>query len=472
MASHTRRAFLKAFSLSLTAVAAPLPLLFCERKNNDRRPNIVFLFSDDHSVPDLGCYGNPGIQTPNLDRMAEEGMRFDRAYVTSPQCSPSRAAILTGRVPHDVHASRLHAPVPPYDTNLIDLLKAQGYHTGAYRKVHQPHIQKDFDFYRGNDESLATFFRDRPEHKPFFLWFGSRDPHRGYKAGAFQPPHDPEEVTVPDFLPDTPEVRQDLAYYYDEIARFDKECGQILSLLEQHGLTGNTMVVMAGDNGMPFPRAKGTLYEPGIKVPLLIKWPGQIDAGRVSQELVSLTDLTATWLEAAGTQVPKNMHARSLMPVFRKSSKPHREYVYAERNWHDNWDPMRCVVSERYKLIQNYRPEAAYMPSLDLYNSPSYKVIQRQRTEGALSDPLTWYALESRPQVEFYDLREDPGEWENLAYHEEYREMVRKYQRILSEWMQETHDFLPPPRGSFPGGLNSVYNSIDPLTGRERNQQR
>jgi arylsulfatase A-like enzyme len=433
----------------------------CALQGTHSQPNIVFLFSDDHSVPDLGCYGNPTVQTPTLDRLAAEGIRFDRAYVSSPQCSPSRASVFTGRAAHDVHASRLHAAVPVEDANVVQLLKGAGYYTGAYRKVHQPNIQDEFDFYGGPEEPLSAFFENRPEERPFFLWFGSRDPHRAYGPGAFEPPHDPAAVTVPEFLPDTPEVRQDLAYYYDAIARFDRESGEILELLEGQGVSGTTMVVMAGDNGMPFPRAKATLYEPGIKVPLLVRWPGRTAPGQVSEELVSLMDLAATWLEAAGMDPPQVMRSRSLIPLLTGTGHSSRDYVFSERNWHDNWDPMRAVVGRRYKLIQNFRPEVPYRPSLDIVDSPSWTVLERLIDAGELQGNLRWYARPIRPRVELYDLDADPGEWRNLAADPEYRELVDRHQQALSDWIRETNDFLPPIKGAFPD--EPRYQGLDPL---------
>lgn len=467
MKKLSRRNFIQQMGAALAIPAGISLLKSCSEPPSSKQPNIVFLFSDDHSVPDLGCYGNPSIHTPNLDQMAAKGIRFDRGYVSSPQCSPSRAAILTGRAPHDVHASRLHSDVPQGDLNLIQLLNEQGYFTGAYRKVHQPTIQDDLDYYGGGDVPLTDFFDERPVDQPFYLWFGSTDPHRGYGPGAFEPAHDPDEVTVPEFLPDTPEVRQDLAYYYDEIARFDKECGEILSILDERGLSENTLVVMAGDNGMPFPRAKGTLYEPGINVPLLMKWPAVIEPGQISDALVSLVDLTATWLDAASIPIPEVMQSQSCLPLLTRESKTIREFIYSERNWHDNWDPMRCIVSDRYKLIQNYRPEIEYIPSLDLINSPSWASIQSLRSANTLPGNLTWYEQTTRPQVEFYDLQNDPGEWNNLAEDPDYADQIVEYQIRLSEWMQETHDFLPPPKGAFPGDLDSRLNrSINPLNGQ------
>lgn len=428
-------------------------------------PNIVFLFSDDQSSPDLGAYGNSAIQTPNLDRLADEGMLFRRGYVTTSQCSPSRASILTGRSPHVVGASRLHVDAQPIYESLIEKLNDRGYYTGAYRKVHQTEIQEQFDFYGDGDEAFSSFFDSVPEEEPFFLWFGTTDPHRGYNVDEYEYQHNPKDVIVPEYLPDTEEVRKDLANYYNEITRFDKESGEILNLLEERGLSENTMVVVSSDNGMPFPRAKATLYEAGVRVPLIVKWPGHVEFGS-TDELVSLVDLPATWLDAAGVEIPEDFGGKSLLSFFEDGETNHREYLFAERNWHDNWDPMRAVIGDRYKLIQNYRPEVEYIPSLDILNSPSYKEIQRLNDDGELSGNLSWYENSSRPQIEFYDLVNDPNEWNNLAEDAEYDSLINQYQQILSEWMNGTNDFLPAPKGSFPAGsnLNDMY---DPLNAEE-----
>ncbi len=424
-------------------------------------PNIVFLFSDDQTAADLGCYGNKAVRTPNLDKLAAEGVRFTRAYVASPQCSPSRGALLTGRVPHTTGSSRLHVDVLPEFPSVVEALKKQGYFTGAYRKVHQKGIEQQFDF--KGDKDLTTFFSQRPRNKPFFLWFGSTDPHRPYKPGAVNPPHDPKNVRVPGFLADTPGTRQDLAYYYDYITRFDQDCGQILALLEKQGLTGNTIIVVSSDNGMPFPRAKGTLYEAGVNVPLLIKWPGQVKAGRVATDIVSLMDLPVTWLEAAGAPLLPRMTGKSLVPYLKGGTQPLHEYVFTERNWHDNWEPGRAVISKKYKLIHNFRPEVAPMPTLDRLTSPAFQAIDSLHKMGGLAPRLKqWYFGAPRPVVELYDLEKDPGEWHNLAADPAYKQVVLDYQKILGDWMNQTHDFLPAPRNSFPGyHYNDAYEPLN-----------
>jgi uncharacterized sulfatase len=195
-----------------------------------------------------------------------------------------------------------------------------------------------------------------------------------------------------------------------------------------------------------------------------------VDAGRTTDALVSLLDLPITWLHAAGMAPPETVHGTPLQPLLTGEVDAVRDRIYAERNWHDNWDPMRCVVGERYKLIQNYRPEVGYQPALDLANSPTYAEIQRLADADELSDRQAQvYTAETRPQVELYDLEADPGEWDNLASDAAHADRVRDLQLTLSRWMDETHDFLPPPRTAFPGGPDSELNTtINPLNGVSR----
>jgi arylsulfatase A-like enzyme len=424
---------------------------------NGRLPNVVFLISDDHSYPDLGCNGNTVVQTPNLDRVAREGMRFTRCFVTSPQCSPNRSSILTGCAPHTTATSRLHTPLPDWEATFLEPLKERGYFVGAFRKVHQgPEFdRKRWNYYGAASAKFDEFFEKRPADRPFFLHVGFTDPHRPYSDGAFQPPHDPAKVKVPRFLPDTPEVRRDLAHYHDEIARMDSECGQILDILKRRGLDDNTLVMFTGDNGMPFPRAKGTCYDAGINVPLLARWPGRIAPGLVREELIAHVDLPVTWLDAAGISKPAKMQGRSFLNLLagRAGYQPRTE-VCSERNWHDNFDPIRSVRTSRHKLIFNAAPHFPYRPAWDLENSPAWKSYLAESRAGKLSDQHMQLLAPVRPMLELYDVAEDPDEFRNLASSPAHAEVLADLKRRLSQWMHETMDYLPPgkTRPGEPGG--------------------
>lgn len=435
----------------LAAAAAPAVV-----RARPQLPSFLFLISDDHSRADLGCYGNP-VATPHLDRLAAEGLRFNNCFVSSPQCSPNRSSIFTGCAPHTTGTSRLHTPMPPWEPSFLEPLRERGYFTGAFRKVHQGEsFNKRLDYYGDAKASFEEFFDRLPAGRPFWLQFGSTDPHRPYQPGACSPPHDPRQLRVPAFLPDTPEIREDLALYYDEIARFDEECGRLLRILDERGRAEDTLVIMTGDNGMPFPRAKGTCYDPGLQVPLLARWRGRIRPGQASDDLIAHVDLPATWLDAAGVAKPSKMQGRSFLPLLEGRPYQKREAVFSERNWHDNFDPIRSVRTDRYKLIFNAAPHFPYRPAWDLENSPTWASIQREARRGRLTRRHLQLLDPSRPVIELYDLDRDPGEFHNLAGDPEHEAILNDLMRRLSDWMHDTYDYLPPAfsRPGEPAGRN------------------
>ncbi|MCL5005153.1 MAG: sulfatase [Acidobacteria bacterium] len=410
-------------------------------------PNFVFLISDDQSCPDAGCYGNKFLHTPNIDRLAREGMRFDCTFAPAPSCSPSRSAILTGESPRETGTSRFHSPMPVGQMTILEYLKIRGYYTGAFKKVHQGlEFWNRWDF-QGHHLPIETFFDRRPKDRPFYLHIGYHDPHRPYLPGERYPAHNTRsEVVDPGFLPDTSGIRRDLAHYYEAIERLDLRVGKFLELLDERGLAENTLLIFTSDQGMSFPGAKGTLYDPGLRVPLIARWPGKIRPGRSSSELISLVDLAPTWIEAAGIRIPKTMNGTSFLGLLTEGKYQPREEIYAERNYHTHLDFIRCVRTGRYKLIHNFLPEESYRPLSDIARSPSWRSIEHLHHDGKLTPALTRkYFGKPRPEVEFYDLEKDPWELGNLAGNSAYSETIRKLQAKLSRWMIRTHDFLPPP---------------------------
>jgi arylsulfatase A-like enzyme len=379
--------------------------------------------------------------------MAREGMRFERCFVTSPQCSPNRSAIFTGSMAHTTGTSRLHTPMPPWETTFLEGLKSRGYHTGAFRKVHQgPEFEKTrFDFYGGAKTPFSEFFAKRPKDNPFFLHVGFVDPHRPYSKGAFTPAHDPARVRLPAFLPDSAEIRSDLADYGDEIARMDAECGQVFELLRKEGLDRNTLVVFTGDNGMPFPRAKGTCYDGGINVPLIAWWPGRIQTGAMRSELMWHLDIAPTWLDAAGAEIPKKMQGRSFLPLLLGRPYTARTEVFASRNWHDNFDPSRSVRTDRWKLIYNGAPGTPYRPIGDLAMSPTWRSYIEMARAGKLGPSHMRLLDPVRAVFELYDLKKDPHEFHNVAELQENGDVLLSLKQRLNDWMHDTYDFFPPP---------------------------
>lgn len=448
-----RRSFIKNLSATLgiagvagpSALTASLPGATAVR--NRSLPNFVFVISDDQSYSGAGCDGGRAIDTPHIDRLAGEGLRFTRGFAASPSCSPSRSAILTGEYPHETGTSRFASSMPQAQKTILEVLKGADYYTGAFKKVHQgARFWGRWDF-EGRHKPIRTFFEARPKDRPFFLHIGYHDPHRPYLPGERYPEKNRRSsVMVPDFLPDTPGVRKDLAHYCEAIERLDMRVGNLLDLLEKYDLVENTLVIFTSDQGMPFPGAKGTLYDPGLHVPLIARWPGKIKPGRVSSELVSLIDLAPTWLEAAGVRIPVAMDGKSFLPLLLGESFQPREALYAERNFHTHLDLIRCVRTRRYKLIQNYLPKVPYRPLSDIGRSPSWRSIESLERQRKLSPELYQrYFHKPRPEEEFYDLQIDPDEMNNVVNEPKYKADLLRLQELLSRWMIKTHDFLPPP---------------------------
>ncbi|MFN7920237.1 MAG: sulfatase [Bryobacteraceae bacterium] len=462
------------FSLSL--LAAPLA-------NAQQQPNILFLLSDDHSYPFVGCYGHPDMRTPTLDKLASEGMTFHRAFQAAPQCVPSRTALLTGRSPVSARMGRFNSPLPPDIVTAPDLLKKAGYFTGVARRNYHldgpgpnPNagyvgqvirergletFAKRLDFVDrsgpGHTEEVVNAFFDKlPKGKPFFFWVNFNDPHHPWDTNAISPPRDPAKVTLPRYLPDLPGVRYDFARYLDEISRVDGEVNLILGILEKRGFASNTLVAFMGDNGMALPHGKGSLYDPGLHVPLMMRWPGRVKPGAVTRELVSGEDMTPTFLDAAGIAPAPGMTGQSFLELLRGDPNyQSRQHVFGARLQHGSstmtpetkssgWDLARCVRTRRYKLIYNATPFMEYQP-VDSANDPGWKEMKKVHAEGKLDPKFDRAYFGKRPIYELYDLDADPDEFQNLAGKPELAEVERALRKLLIEKCVTDYDFIPPP---------------------------
>jgi arylsulfatase A-like enzyme len=432
------------------------------------RPNIILIIADDLNWDDLGPYGNRAVRTPHLDKLARSGMRFENALVTASSCSPSRASLLTSRYPHNTDAEQLHWPLPANQVTFSEKLKRNGYWTGAAGKWHLgPAAKATFDKvlevgtagYQlpsgtnskaqsgqmiASDESgceqWLPLLQSRPKDRPFFLWLAALDPHRDYKKGAIDKPHSPAEVQVPPYLPDNPEVRQDLALYYDEITRLDSYVGQILAQLEQDGIRERTLVVFMSDNGRAFPRCKTTLYDSGIKTPFLVSWPSKVKPNSHCESLISSIDMGPTFLELAGVEAPSTFQGRSFVPLLNGSPKPIRNEIFAERNWHDYDSHGRAVRTERFKYIRNFDHHLTLSPPADAVRSPTFNSMLALLDQGRLSAEQMGCFVRPRPQEELYDLKNDPHELRNLALLPEHQARLGEFRRLLQQWQHATGD--------------------------------
>jgi arylsulfatase A-like enzyme len=437
-----------------------------------RRPNIVLIIADDMGWDDCGAYGHPTIRTANIDALAAQGMRFTNAFLTASSCSPSRASIITGRYPHATDAEQLHWPLPAKQKTFTERLKDAGYWTAAVGKWHLGEAVKDrFDLVREADvsgfqlptgadkskrvmvakeksgcEHWVSTLRSRPKDRPFFLWLAALDPHRDYERGIIPEPHRPEDVRVPPYLPDVPEVRRELALYYDEITRLDGYVGEVLDELEAQGVEEDTFVLLISDNGRPFPRDKTTLYDGGIKTLWLVRWPGKARPGGVCEQLVSSVDIAPTILALAGLETPSSFQGRSFLPLLADPTKKIRDYIYAEDHWHDYEDLTRAVRSLRYKYIRNDYPDLPATPPADVGRSPTFKAMQRLRADGKLNDSQMACFVKPRPAEELYDTAGDPYELHNLAGDPKYASVLDEFRGALEEWSRRTDFRIPENR--------------------------
>lgn len=438
------------------------------------KPNIVFIISDDHSTPFLGCYGTKDIKTPHLDKFAAEGMAFNRAYVTAPQSAPSRSSFFTGRSPISTTMSMFSLPLPANVTTYPDILKQNGYFIGVTaRSHHQDGLRRNkdimeaidrnnlrsfgqrFDYHHMGGQPLPEFrsFLDKVNKKnPFYVQISFYDPHRPWDKNAIPEPHDPKTIKLPPNYPDNELIREDFARHYDEISRMDSEFGKMMEELEKRGLKENTIVVFVGDNGSALLRGKGTLYELGINVPLIIRWPGHIPAGKMNHELISGEDLAPTLLSLAGCKIDKKMTGVNFSHTLLNQSGKNREFVFAERAAHaedlpittKDFDLIRAIITDRYKIIYNPIHKLPYWP-VDFSHEPFWNDLVEQNRIGFL--PIEWKQLyfSERPMFELYDLKSDPQELNNLAGHLEYAEIEKRLRNTLAEKMLLDRDYVPLP---------------------------
>ncbi len=424
--------------------------------------NVVLMLADDQGL-DAGCYGNKVIQTPNLDKLAAGGTRFEFAFCTTSSCSPSRSVILTGLMNHANGQYGLQHATHNFHTfdsirGLPVLLHQAGYRTCSIGKFHvQPEPVYHFDEYANAGpnnivqqvKNAEKFIRESGD-RPFFVYLCTGEAHRMNKTGfgnerdipGVRPVrYDPKAIPVPYFLPDSPEVRKDMAEYYQAVSRADAGLGLLMEALRETGHLDDTLVMYLSDNGLPFPGAKTTLYEPGMRLPLVVRSPDQEQRGVVCDALVTWADLTPTILAYTGAKGPAYpLHGRSLLPVLEQEHTSGWDEIYASHTFHEvtMYYPMRVVRTRRYKLIMNLAHELSYPFASDLYGSPSWQdVLKRnQRMLGA----RTLEAFLHRPRFELYDLESDPQEVVNLADRPEQAVLVAELKQKLHDWQARTKD--------------------------------
>ncbi|HBV62148.1 MAG TPA: sulfatase [Rhodopirellula sp.] len=427
-------------------------------------PNILVIISEDNGQ-ELGCYGNPHVKTPVLNGLASEGVRFHNAYVPQAGCSQSRAAYLTGLYPHQngqiglaTWNFRMYNETQP---NLVQSLHDAGYRTGVIGKIHvNPKTAFPFDFKRITTSNFArqhlkkyateasTFFTESSE--PFFLAVNYPDAHRPFTkqvAGLPAKPLSGSDVPPLNYMGlDSPQLRTETANYYNCMNRLDHLIGDLLSTLKESGKDKDTLVVYFGDHGADLLRGKRTSYEGGVRVPMIIRWPGHTKPGTVRTELVTTLDLMPTLLDAAGAPAPEKLPGQSLAPLFQNEAAQWREHLYTEYHLHSahNFFPQRTVRDSRYKLIKNLQPDQinpGYAFTINRFFEGLPEVIQAASPQVRSAYRL----MERPPEYELYDLQNDPWEFENLAADPQHRQRLETLREKLKRWRVETNDPLLNP---------------------------
>jgi len=433
------------------------------------RPNILFAMADDWGWPHAGAYGDPVVKTPAFDRLAREGVLFHHAYVSSPSCTPSRGAILTGQWHWRLEqGANLWCVFPDKFATYPELLEKAGYVTGHSGKGWGPgRTETPGRKLAGKRyKSFQQFLSERPDGTPFCYWLGSSDPHRPYKRGSGKASGmDLSEIKLPACFPDNEVVRGDVADYYFEVQRFDRLVGSALEALEKSGELDRTIVVMTGDHGMPFPRCKSNLYDTGSRVPLAVRWPERAKGAREIEDFVSLTDLAPTFLEAAGAKIPDAVSGRSLTSILTGDQSgrvdPQRGYVLVGKERHVPAQeapdmggyPCRGIRTHDYFYIRNYRPdrwpggtphyEKAAIPGAwlaDCDNGPTKTNMVELRDKDDRHRKLYDLAFGKRPAEELYDLTKDPDQLRNVAGNPEYAKIKQQLAKQLTARLKAAGD--------------------------------
>lgn len=458
---------------------------------DDTRPNVLLMISDDVSWPHASAYGSKMVHTPVFDQVAERGILFDNAFCCAPGCSPSRAALLTGRHIWMIEEAGTHASYfkTQYQT-FPERLAAAGYFTGSVGKGWAPGnfvkngrqynpAGRSFGRKGGYIAGFQRFLKERPDDQPFCFWFGSSDAHRSYAKGSgLKKGKTLDQAEVPGFLPDRKEIRSDLLDYAFEVERFDEDCGRMLAALEEIGELDNTLVIITSDNGMPFPRAKANCYEFGIHMPLAIQWPQQFPKGRRLADLVSFTDLTATIYEATGCEPPTDFAVvgQSLVPMLQsgqnKLSDENRSFVLSGRERHSSSRfnslsyPQRALRTQEYLYIYNFRPERAPAGPAQKFDKATFD-SEGRLVSSKLGNPFGGYhdidacptltylieqqedpkidhylqlAVAHRPAEELFNIQDDPDCLHNLASDPRHEATRSSLHDTLMQQLKATGD--------------------------------
>ena len=499
--SISRRDFLNRLEIAGAAVMAAPCTAWLNCALVPKRPNILFAISDDQSWLHTGVNGCKFVQTPAFDRVAQEGVLFSNAFVSAPQCSPNRASILTGRPIWQLEEAGTHASNFPRKFRVFtDELENAGYFIGYTGKPWGPGnwsitgwprnpAGPEFNQIKVNDKpasgignndyaaNFEAFLSQRPKDAPFFFWYGCTEPHRNYEEGSgIKAGKNPEDVSVPGFLPDDPIVKSDILDYALEIDWFDSHLARMMNLLEAQGELDNTLIIVTSDNGMPFPRAKANLYDYGTRMPLAICWPKRIPAGRSATDFISFVDLAPTILQAAGLRPLPEMTGKSFLDILTSRQQgrvdPQRDRAFFGRERHTHARPenlgypSRAIRTDDYLYIWNLKPDRwpagdPFGPDdgyFDIDGSPSKRFLLENRGNPQIEN-YAKLALDKRPEEELYAIKDDPYCLLNLADEPNFESVKTDLRNALQTRLKQQGD----PRVTGTGDIFDSYPRYSPM---------
>ena len=425
-----------------------LVLLSSASLSNADQPNLVFIIADDCTFRDIGCYGGQA-HTPNIDKLATEGMKFERCFQAAPMCSPTRHNIYTGLYPVKSGAYPNHTRTYDHVKSIVHFLRPMGYRVALTGKTHISPASV-FPFERlvragksPSMEEIDSLFADSTKsNKPFCLFACSNEPHSPWDKGDASR-YPPAEVKLPSYIVDTETVREDFSNYLAEITFFDDEVGQIVGMLEKHGLADNTLLMVVSEQGNGFPFAKWTCYDNGLQSAMLARWPGKIKPGSMANAMVEYVDITPTFVDAAGGKPIAGLDGRSFLPVLRGETDEHKDYVYGMMttrgiiNGSDAF-AIRSVRGQRFKLIKNLNHETKFTNACTA--APAFKSMEQKAAAGDANARRLVDAYYYRPPMELYDMQSDPFEQNNLADSPDMQNTVSRLSGKLTEWMESQGD--------------------------------
>ncbi|MCP4784918.1 MAG: sulfatase [Fuerstiella sp.] len=416
------------------------------------KPSIILFISDDHGWLDSGAYGDTFVRTPNIDRLAKEGMRFTHAFAASPLCSPSRCVIQTGLMPHRNGGHKFGTPIRNDLRTMPTYLKELGYYTAHFGKFHHgPGRSFPYDHIRKSEEEAADFLADFNGPGPLFMVVCTHPPHTPWTKNTT---YDPDTITLPPNLIDTPETRADRADYYSDVTLMDNILGDVLDVVAGKAISRNTLFLYSSDQGANWPFAKWCLYDGGLRVPLIARWPGRIAPESRTDAMVNLADLLPTCIAAAGGSVPKDIDGQSFLPVLTGNITTHHAVVFGSHTGNDNggpgvWNhcPARTIRTPTHRYILNLSPDTTFTTHITgvkqgIHFLPHWDSWVKK----AKTDPIAKATVERyqhRPREELYDMGKDPFEMVNLADSPEHAELLKSLRTQLATWCKRQGDTIP-----------------------------